>query len=84
MDFFDSGATRPLSVLFLPSDKVPAALLTGTTTLAVAQQYSPLLALSGIETPDASAYPFILQLAVGAVVEVRARSRGSVAGRNAG
>lgn len=34
MDFFDSGATRPLSVLFLPSDKVPAALLTGTTTLA--------------------------------------------------
>ncbi|KAL8290379.1 hypothetical protein RQP46_002637 [Phenoliferia psychrophenolica] len=71
MDFFDSGATRPLDVLFLPSASVPTALLTGTTTLnAALKAVGPLFAIEGITTPDASAYPFILQLAAGSVVEI--------------
>ena len=70
MNFFDSGATRPLDVLFLPHASVPAALLTGTTTLAAALRVGPLFAIEGITTPDAGAYPFILQLAAGDVVEV--------------
>lgn len=68
--FFDSSNARPLSVLFLPSDEVPDALRTGTTTLDEAQQYSPLLALSDIETPDAAQYDFTLQVEAGAVFDV--------------
>ncbi|GAA5858554.1 hypothetical protein JCM1840_001255 [Sporobolomyces johnsonii] len=68
--FFDSSNDRPLSVLFLPSSKVPDSLRTGTTTLDEAQQYSPLLALSDITTPDASAYDFTLQIAQGEVFEI--------------
>lgn len=71
MFFFDSGASRPLSVLFLPSANVPASLRTGTTTLREALQYSPLLALSGIQTADANEFPFELQVATGDVFEVR-------------
>ncbi|GAA5998218.1 uncharacterized protein JCM10292_001049 [Rhodotorula paludigena] len=68
--FFDSSNARPLSVLFLPSDEVPDSLRTGTTTLDEAQQYSPLLALSDIETPDAAQYDFTLQVEAGAVFDV--------------
>ncbi|GAA5905581.1 hypothetical protein JCM5296_003109 [Sporobolomyces johnsonii] len=68
--FFFSSNDRPLSVLFLPSSKVPDSLRTGTTTLDEAQQYSPLLALSDITTPDASAYDFTLQIAQGEVFEI--------------
>ncbi|BGP38528.1 hypothetical protein JCM10450v2_002476 [Rhodotorula kratochvilovae] len=68
--FFESGNSRPLSVLFLPSSQVPDSLRTGTTTLDEAQQYSPLLALSGIETPDAQQYNFELQVEEGTVFEL--------------
>lgn len=63
-------------MLFLPSSQIPASLRTGTTTLDEALQYSPLLALSGIDTPDASEYEFTLQIAEGEVFEVRPSSRG--------
>lgn len=69
--FFDSSNTRPLSVLFLPSSEVPDSIRSGEVTLEQAQQYSPLLALSGIETPDAQQYDFTLQVEQGAVFEVR-------------
>ncbi|GAA6051482.1 hypothetical protein JCM3770_004554 [Rhodotorula araucariae] len=68
--FFESGNARPLSVLFLPSSEVPDSLRTGETTLEQAQQYSPLLALSGIDTPDAQQYNFELQVEEGAVFEL--------------
>ncbi|GAA5910847.1 hypothetical protein JCM8208_001011 [Rhodotorula glutinis] len=67
--FFDSSNTRPLSVLFLPSSEVPDSIRSGTVTLDQAQQYSPLLALSDIETPDAQQYNFQLQIEQGAVFE---------------
>ncbi|GAA5925747.1 hypothetical protein JCM3775_001489 [Rhodotorula graminis] len=67
--FFDSSNTRPLSVLFLPSSEVPDSIRSGTVTLDQAQQYSPLLALSDIETPDAQQYNFELQIEQGAVFE---------------
>ncbi|GAA5852419.1 hypothetical protein JCM9279_001195 [Rhodotorula babjevae] len=68
--FFDSSNTRPLSVLFLPSSEVPDSIRSGAVTLDQAQQYSPLLALSDIETPDAQQYNFELQIEQGAVFEV--------------
>jgi len=71
--FFDSSNTRPLSVLFLPSSEVPDSIRSGTVTLDQAQQYSPLLALSDIETPDAQQYNFELQIEQGAVFEVSRR-----------
>ena len=39
-------------------------------TLASANQFSPALTVSGIDTPDASAHDFTLELPAGAVVEV--------------
>ncbi|KAI5481651.1 hypothetical protein MNV49_002877 [Pseudohyphozyma bogoriensis] len=68
--FFDSGASRPLDLLFLPSASVPASLRTGTTTIDVAIQYNPLLAISGITTADAAEFDFTMQIAAGQVVEV--------------
>ncbi|GAA5929619.1 uncharacterized protein JCM15063_004204 [Sporobolomyces koalae] len=68
--FFDSDNDRPLSVLFLPSSKVPDSLRSGTVTVDQAQQYSPLLALSDITTPDAQQYNFELQIAEGEAFEV--------------
>ncbi|GAA6007188.1 hypothetical protein JCM11491_003036 [Sporobolomyces phaffii] len=70
MFFFDSNNDRPLSVLFLPSSKVPDSLRSGTITLDQAQQYSPLLALDGITTPDAQQYNFELQVAEGEAFEI--------------
>ncbi|GAA5839074.1 hypothetical protein JCM5353_008725 [Sporobolomyces roseus] len=68
--FFDSNNDRPLSVLFLPSSQVPDSLRSGTITVDQAQQYSPLLALDGITTPDAAQYNFQLQIAEGEAFEV--------------
>ncbi|KAM0753557.1 hypothetical protein T439DRAFT_322456 [Meredithblackwellia eburnea MCA 4105] len=70
MNFFDSGNERPLSVLFVPEAALPTSLKTGTTTIDVIEQYSPLQVIQGIQTPDAGAYPFILQIAAGQVFEV--------------
>lgn len=69
--FFDSGGSRPLDVLFLPSSSIPDPLRAGTTTLDDAIKYNPLLAISGITTPDASQFDFTLQVATGQVFEVR-------------
>ncbi|BGP01216.1 hypothetical protein NBRC10513v2_002167 [Rhodotorula toruloides] len=68
--FFDTSNARPLSVLFLPSSQVPDSLRSGTTTLSEAEKYNPLLALEGIETPDAQQYDFELQIKEGEVVEL--------------
>ncbi|GAA5891251.1 hypothetical protein JCM6882_004636 [Rhodosporidiobolus microsporus] len=68
--FFDTANTRPLSVLFLPSSEIPDSLRSGTTTLDEAQQYSPLLALSDVDSGDAAQYNFELQIAEGQVFEV--------------
>ncbi|BGO90056.1 hypothetical protein NBRC10512_003590 [Rhodotorula toruloides] len=68
--FFDTSNTRPLSVLFLPSSQVPDSLRSGTTTVSEAEKYSPVLALEGIETPDAQQYDFELQIKEGEVVEL--------------
>lgn len=73
--FFDSGGTRPLDVLFLPSGNLPASLSTGDITLAQALAYKPLLALGGIETVDNDPYPFFVQIPAGDVVEVRGATR---------
>ncbi|GAA5829334.1 hypothetical protein JCM11251_005010 [Rhodosporidiobolus azoricus] len=68
--FYDTANTRPLSVLFLPSSEIPDSLRSGTTTLDEAQQYSPLLALSDVDSADAAQYNFELQIAEGQVFEV--------------
>lgn len=68
--FFDSDNDRPLSVLFLPSSQVPDSIRSGTVTVDQAQQYSPLLALDDITTPDAAQYNFELQIAEGTAFEV--------------
>ncbi|GAA5913044.1 uncharacterized protein JCM6883_000497 [Sporobolomyces salmoneus] len=68
--FFDSNNDRPLSVLFLPSSEIPDSIRSGTITVDQAQQYSPLLALSDITTPDAQQYNFELQIAEGTEFEV--------------
>ncbi|GAA5957124.1 hypothetical protein JCM3765_005414 [Sporobolomyces pararoseus] len=68
--FFDSDNDRPLSVLFLPSSEIPDSIRSGTVTVDQAQQYSPLLALDGITTPDAAQYNFELQIAEGTAFEV--------------
>ncbi|GEM06987.1 zinc finger, C2H2-type domain containing protein [Rhodotorula toruloides] len=59
-----------LSVLFLPSLQVPNSLRSGTTNLSEAEKYNPVLALEGIETPDAQQYDFQLQVREGEVVEL--------------
>lgn len=68
--FFDSGATRPLSVLFLPTTNIPTLAAGETIQLADALGYTPLLALGGIETADAAGYDFTVQLEAGAEVAV--------------
>jgi hypothetical protein len=68
--FFDSNNDRPLSVLFLPSSEIPDSIRSGTVTVDQAQQYSPLLALSDITTPDAAQYNFELQIPEGTAFEV--------------
>ncbi|GAA6000532.1 hypothetical protein JCM10207_008058 [Rhodosporidiobolus poonsookiae] len=68
--FFDTGNARPASVLFLPSASIPDSLRSGTTTLEEAQQYGPLLAIGDIETADAAAYSFELQIAQDQVFEM--------------
>lgn len=50
---------------------MPDSLRSGTTTVSEAEKYSPVLALEGIETPDAQQYDFELQIKEGEVVEVR-------------
>ncbi|KAL8290334.1 hypothetical protein RQP46_002592 [Phenoliferia psychrophenolica] len=67
---FDSGASRPVDVLFLPSANVPAGQRSGTLTLDSASRLSPAFTLPGIDTPDASAHSFVLGLPAGAVVEL--------------
>jgi len=76
--FFDSNNDRPLSVLFLPSSQVPDSLRSGTITVDQAQQYSPLLALDGITTPDAAQYNFQLQIAEGEAFEVSWREENAI------
>lgn len=68
--FFDSGAARPLSVLFLPTDNLPVSASDGTVQLADALSCGPLLALGDIETADAAGYEFTIQLEAGAEVAV--------------
>lgn len=68
--FFDSGNARPLTVLFLPSSSIPDSARSGTVELADAMTYDPVLTVGGIETADAAAVDFTVQIAAGTEVEV--------------